>query len=221
MTNCSLISNPLRIDRAPTPTGTMKTVTAILGSKAPARRSTWLHCLSGAILMGVLAGSPASAQTARPLIEELRLGVLAHDVPNLWSGFSIETHRPDLNGEVILSPSLDLWGGKVRPAIGGTWNFDHGTSKAYADARWQYEAGLGVFFGLGIGAAIHNGYRDPTSLDHKALGSQLLFHFPAEIGVRFAGGQSVSLYFEHISNGYTKRSNEGLDDLGVRYGFKF
>jgi lipid A 3-O-deacylase len=178
---------------------------------------------AGLVLVPASAPHAQSASTPRTqsLIDEVRLGVLMHDVPHMWSGFSIENRQPDLNAEAILSPSFALWGGTVRPALGGTWNFDHGTSKAYADARWQVETGLGVFFGLGIGAAVHNGYRDPVSLDHKALGSRVLFHFPAEIGYRFAGGHSLSLYFEHISNGYTQRSNEGLDDLGIRYGYKF
>ena len=78
-----------------------------------------------------------------------------------------------------------------------------------------------MFFGLGLGAAVHNGYLTPTSLDHKALGSRVLFHIPAEIGYRFAGGQTLSVYFEHTSNGYTQKYNEGLDDLGIRYGIKF
>ncbi len=147
--------------------------------------------------------------------------MLAHDVPRLWSGWSIETHRPDLNGEVIFSPSVNFLGGAIRPVLGGSYNSAGGTSKAYVDARWESNLGPGVFFGLGIGAAVHNGTLDPVSLNHKALGSRVLFHFPAEVGYRFEGGHSLSVYFEHNSNGYTQKSNEGLDDLGVRYGFKF
>ena len=164
---------------------------------------------------------PASAQQARPFIDEARIGILAHDVPGLWSGWRIETQRPDVNGELIFSPSVQFLGGTVRPAIGGSYNSAGGTSKAYADARWEYQTSLGVFFGLGIGTAVHNGYRDPVSQDHKALGSRVLFHFPAEVGYRFDGGHTLSVYFEHVSNGYTQKSNEGLDDLGIRYGIKF
>jgi lipid A 3-O-deacylase len=147
--------------------------------------------------------------------------VLAHDVPRLWSRFSLETRKPDLNAEVILSPSLAFAGGKIRPVLGGTWNTDGGTSKAYVDARWEYQTALGVFFGLGLGAAVHNGALGPNSLNHKALGSRVLFHIPIEVGYRFESGQTLSLYFEHISNGYTQTYNEGLDSLGVRYGYRF
>ena len=165
--------------------------------------------------------TPVAAQQARPFIDEARIGVLAHDVPGLWSGWRIENRRPDFNAELIFSPSVNFLGGTIRPAIGGTVNTAGGTSKGYVDARWEYNTSLGVFFGLGIGGAVHNGYLTPTSLDHKALGSRVLFHIPAEIGYRFEGGHTLSLYFEHTSNGYTQKSNEGLDDLGIRYGFKF
>ena len=165
--------------------------------------------------------TPVAAQQARPFIDEARIGVLAHDVPGLWSGWRIENRRPDFNAELIFSPSVNFLGGTIRPAIGGTVNTAGGTSKGYVDARWEYNTSLGVFFGLGIGGAVHNGYLTPTSLDHKALGSRVLFHIPAEIGFRFEGGHTLSLYFEHTSNGYTQKSNEGLDDLGIRYGFKF
>jgi len=174
-----------------------------------------------ALAMAALGAGAAVAADTRPFIDELRVGILAHDVPGLWSGFSLETHRPDINGEVILSPSTRLWGGTVRPAIGASYNSAGGTSKAYADARWEYQTSLGVFFDLGIGAAVHNGDLGPVSIDHKAMGSRLLFHFPAEVGYRFANGQTLSLYFEHDSNGYTQKYNEGLDDLGIRYGIKF
>lgn len=155
------------------------------------------------------------------LIREVRIGVLAHDVPGLWSGFRLETAAPDLNAEVILTPSLSLFGGEIRPAVGGTWNTDGGTSKAYLDARWQYEARNGFFVGVGIGVAVHDGVRDISSPDHKALGGRVLLHFPLEIGYRFDGHNSVSFYFEHFSNGYTNTYNEGIDGLGVRYGYKF
>ncbi|HRK19514.1 MAG TPA: acyloxyacyl hydrolase [Hyphomicrobiaceae bacterium] len=155
------------------------------------------------------------------LIREVRIGVLAHDVPGLWSGFRLETTAPDLNAEVIFTPSLSFFGGVIRPAVGGTWNTNGGTSKAYLDARWQFEAQNGVFFGVGIGVAVHDGVRDISSPDHKALGARALLHFPLEIGYRFDRHHSVSLYFEHFSNGYTNRYNEGIDGLGARYGYKF
>ncbi len=78
-----------------------------------------------------------------------------------------------------------------------------------------------LFFAVGLGTAIHNGEKDASKPDMKALGSRVLFHIPVEIGLRFDDHNSLSVYFEHTSNGYTQDFNEGLDRLGVRYGYRF
>ncbi len=173
------------------------------------------------LLAGVfgLAGH-AGAATAQALISEIKIGALAHDVPGLWSGFRLE-HGMAVNGEIILTPGVSFFGGRIQPALGASVHTDGQTSKAYADARWQIESPSGLFFALGLGAAIHDGHLDPDALDRKALGSRVLFHIPAEIGWRWDGHNSISLYFEHVSNGYTQRYNEGLDAIGIRYGYKF
>ena len=49
----------------------------------------------------------------------------------------------------------------------------------------------------------------------------MLFHIPAEIGLRLDAHNSVSVYYEHTSNAYLADFNEGMDRLGVRYGYRF
>jgi lipid A 3-O-deacylase len=163
-----------------------------------------------------LAGEPWGG-----IISELKIGALWHDPGELWSGFRREPESADINIEALLTPSMPLLWGSIRPAVGASINTNGGTSKAYVDARWQVETVSGIFFGVGLGAAIHDGDIDPVDPTRKALGSRVLFHIPAEIGWRFDAHNSVSVYFEHISNGYTQRYNEGLDALGARYGYKF
>ena len=168
---------------------------------------------------GVIASSqPARAQG---IISEVKIGGLYHDPGDLWSGFRLERPTAVLNTEVLFSPHMRFLGGTVRPALGATFNFIGGTSKAYIDARWEFETASGLFFALGVGAAIHDGAIGPTDPIRKALGSRVLFHFPAELGWRWDGHNSLSVYFEHISNGYTQDINEGLDAIGMRYGHKF
>jgi lipid A 3-O-deacylase len=196
---------------------------AKFSASAGISRFTAFSVAALSLLAGVAVMSPSAAQTvtSSPFISEARIGILAHDVPGLWSGWRIENKGPDLNGELIFSPELAFLGGRIRPALGGTLNTQGGTSKGYLDARWEYQTSVGIFFGLGLGAAVHNGVLGTTSIDHKALGSRVLFHIPLELGYRFDGGQTLSVYFDHMSNGYTQRSNEGLDTLGLRYGLKF
>lgn len=178
-------------------------------------RATLLIVLAVAMLL------QADLAFAGPFIDELKIGVLAHDVPDLWSGFQAEPNSADINIEALFSPSVAFLGGTIRPAIGGSISTVGATSDAYIDARWQYETPSGIFFGLGLGAAVHNGQLQLEDWDRKALGSRVLFHIPAEVGYRFDEHNSLSAYFEHMSNAYTVSPNEGMDRLGIRYGYRF
>ncbi len=164
---------------------------------------------------------PSVPAFADGLVDELKIGVLAHDVPDLWSGFQAEPDAADINVETIFSPSVAFLGGTIRPALGASINTEGYTSNVYLDARWQLEMNSGVFLGLGVGAAVHDGQLKLKNLDEKALGSRVLFHIPVELGYRFDAHNSLSAYFEHMSNAYTVDPNEGMDRLGVRYGYRF
>jgi lipid A 3-O-deacylase len=54
----------------------------------------------------------AALAHAGPLVDELKIGVLAHDVPDLWSGFRAEPDSADINIEAIFSPSVAFFGGR-------------------------------------------------------------------------------------------------------------
>lgn len=172
--------------------------------------------------VAALALAGTGPTRAEGLVHELRAGVLAHDVPGLWSGFQVERNAADINVEAVLSPSVTVFGGQIRPAVGGTINVNGDTSHAYIDARWQWETALNVFFAIGVGAAVHDGETGPSGgPDHKWLGSRVLVHVPIEIGYHLDTHNSVSVYFEHTSNAYTQTYNEGLDRIGLRYGYRF
>jgi lipid A 3-O-deacylase len=174
------------------------------------------------LAVATLALAGAGTADAQSLgIDEVKIGALYHDMPGLWSGFSAERAAADANVELLFSPLARAFGGSLRPAIGATINFNGDTSKAYADLRWERETPSGVFFGLGLGVAAHNGETGIVDNAHKALGSKVLFHPSAELGYRFDGINSVSLFADHLSNGYSRRHNEGLDTLGLRFGHKF
>jgi lipid A 3-O-deacylase len=181
----------------------------------------WLAAFALAVpLLGWMGEDVALAQDIyRYSGLEFRGGVLAHDVPGLWSGFRLE-RGVDINAE-LLGPGVGFLGGALRPAIGTSINTNGDTSKAYLDARWEFDTPSRIFFALGIGAAIHDGKLDPTDPDRKALGSRVLFHIPFEIGVRLDDRQSISVFFEHTSNAWLADHNEGLDNIGVRYGYRF
>ncbi len=161
--------------------------------------------------------SLGSAQAQQGVLYEIRGGVLAHDV-NLWAAPGVEDGTT-FNGELVFKPSYELLGGTIRPALGASLTTQDGTSYIYGDAKWEW-SGPVFFVGLGLGAAVHDGSEN-GSRKEKALGSRVIFHVPAEIGWQFTEKNRVSLYFEHVSNGYLADRNEGLDNIGLRLSHKF
>lgn len=171
-----------------------------------------------------LLAAPAAAgdfDRMHGLIDEVRVGAAVHDVPGGWSGFHVEQNAVDLNVEAIFSPSISFWGGRLRPALGATVNFNGDTSKVYLDARWQRDFANRWFLGIGLGLAVHDGDIDTGNPHRKQLGSRVLFHPNLEIGYRLDPHNSISLFYDHISNGSTADPNEGFDTLGVRWGYRF
>jgi len=193
----------------------------ILGLRGGKSKRMSLRVLIVVLVWAVVLVDPVLPAFADGFVQELKIGVLDHDVPNLWSGFRAEPDSADINIEAIFSPSVAFLGGTISPALGGSISTIGATSDVYLDARWQMEMGCGIFLGLGLGGAVHNGQLQLEDWDRKALGSRVLFHIPLEIGYRLDEHNSLSAYFEHMSNAYTVSPNEGLDRLGIRYGYRF
>ncbi len=173
-------------------------------------------------------GDDADAAPSQ-LIQVISVGLLDHDVSDLWSGFRRE-EGADFNAEIAFkslhefdliscSPfDLDLL---VYPAAGFSINNRGDTSKLYGDLRFEFRFDSVLFFVLGAGGAVHDGKLDTMRRDRKSLGSRLLFHIPIELGLEIEEHHRVSLFFDHVSNAYLADKNEGLDTLGLRYGYKF
>ncbi len=181
-----------------------------------------IACL-GLPLQALRAQEPAGADAAgdRGLLYGLRLGVLAHDVDHLWSRSRAES-GVDLNLEIVFGrPGWALWGGTVLSQLGASLNSEGKTSKAYGGLLWERIFGGGLFCNTGLGLALHDGRLESDDPNRKELGSRLLFRIPFEAGFGFGGRHRLSLFFDHVSNGYLARPNEGLDTLGVRYGIQF
>jgi lipid A 3-O-deacylase len=164
---------------------------------------------------------PAPGQSESGWLHEIRAGVLWHDVDGLWSG-SREEGGVDFNAEIIFSrPGFSLEVGTVRPNFGLSVNNQGDTSKLYAGVLWELEMESGLFLNLGVGVAVHNGESESSEEDKKELGSRVLFRIPIELGYALSKHHAVSIMFDHISNAYLARPNEGLDTLGLRYGYRF
>ena len=182
--------------------------------------------LAAAASLAALAASPAAAQTK--LVDEVKIGALAHDV-----GFL--THHvesgADVNIEVLFtSPDFLSVIGSPRPHIGGDINTAGNTSDGYFGLTWgatlQQLFGIapGVFVNGSLGGAIHDGFLttpDPPPSGRKLLGSRILFRESAEIGYQITPVVSVSAILDHISNANLAPRNAGITSAGARLGFKF
>jgi len=171
-------------------------------------------------VLSLLALPLAAHAESSNLIHEMKIGVLHHDMDNLWSNYKRES-GVDGNMELIFNAEVPLWGGEVRPAVGASINSVGDTSKFYAAARWETTIGENGLFAIGVGAAMHNGDTSLVRTDKKTLGSQVLFYFPIEAGYRLNERDTVSVFFDHVSNAWLATPNEGMDTLGIRYGMRF
>lgn len=186
-----------------------------------------IEILSVVIILFVVLTTPSIGfestygQIEPPLLYEIRTGVLVHDVDGLWSGSQKES-GVDYNFEIILSrPSFPFLLGTVYPSSGLSINNRGNTNKLYLGLLWEREIKSGVFLNLGIGAAWHDGNLETSDRDKKELGSRFLFRIPIEIGYALNKHHRLSIAFDHISNAYLAHPNEGMDSLGLRYGYRF
>jgi lipid A 3-O-deacylase len=179
-----------------------------------------------AIITGQSAGGSG-------LLSEVRIGLLAHDIPILGPQ---REHGADVNSELLfVSPvpeaavagvaSAARWLLRPRPVIGFSQNLNGYTSQVYLgfDVGTPIAHGLlrrqdAVLFDAGFGAAINNDRTLGSARNRLHLGANVLFHPNLQFGYAFDSRYSIALYYEHSSNAHLARYNEGLNNVGVRFG---
>lgn len=173
-----------------------------------------------ALMLSASVGTAEAAESGLR-INEIKFGLLWHDADGLWSG-SHKEEGFDYNIEVLLSPSLRWMGGVLLPALGASINSSTDTSKVYFDGRWKYFFNNPGYIMIGLGLAVHDGEtKNKPNSDSKALGASVLFHTVIEYGFNVTLQDSISLFFDHISNAGFNHDNEGLDTLGMRFSHRF
>jgi len=147
--------------------------------------------------------------------------VLAHDEGPFSSN---KESGVDLNLEVLFtSPDVlkAIW--SPRPHFGLTGNTAGDTDQVYAGLGWQWDFFKDWFAGFTLGGAVHDGKlrTHDGARDKKELGCRVLFRESADLGYRLGGPHSLMLSFSHISNAKLCGVNEGLENVGIRYGYRF
>jgi lipid A 3-O-deacylase len=187
-----------------------------------ALRMTVLVAAGCALL--ALRPTPAAAQLK--LVDEIKLGGLAHDVT--FGGRHVESGA-DVNLEILFTtPDILRFIGSPRPHLGADINTSGNTSDGYFGLTWGimliqslFGAGDGVYLNGSLGGAIHDGYLNSAPPDRKKLGSRILFRESAELGYQLTPTFSVSAIVDHISNANLANHNAGITSAGARLGVKF
>jgi lipid A 3-O-deacylase len=164
-------------------------------------------------------------------LDEARVGVYEHDASFL--GHQKETGA-DIGAEFLFdSPSLLTIIGSPRPILGGLANTSGQTDQIYTGLTWTWDFIHNV---LNQGDAFYvegtlgGGWNDgkinvngatPEGEKRKSLGSNILFREDVDFGYRITPRYSIALSYNHISNADLGERNEGINDVGVRFGIKF
>lgn len=165
------------------------------------------------------AGAPDDGGALGGFLSEVRIGIMAHDVGVF--GRSKED-GPDINAEILfVSPGFLEFIFAPRPHIGITANTGDDTSQIYAGLTWDWNFWDPFFIEGTLGIAVHDGDTDIESQEKKKLGCKALFRESVALGARFLEHHNISVTLAHISNAKLCEGNEGLDTVGVRYGYQF
>jgi lipid A 3-O-deacylase len=177
--------------------------------------------------LGTLALGLAGPAHADPgWIDEVKLGVLAHDIRFL--GNHVEPGA-DLNVEILFpSPAFLRILGAPRPHLGLSLNSAGATDYAYLGLTWSGRPWRplltlpeGLFIAGSLGGGLHDGYLNAAPPDRKVLGSRLLFRGSVEAGYQLTPRVRLSVMLDHLSNAELATHNQGLTNLGARVGVTF
>ena len=176
-----------------------------------------LLCLSGQA--GAQSGADEGPSPLGGILSEIRLGVFDHDVGIISSD---REGGYDVNVELLFaSPSLLRRLFSPRPQLGIVINSKDDTNQLYAGLAWTFDIPKFGFIEATIGGTRHDGNTKIRETNRNNYGCKLLFRETVSLGFRFDRHQSVSIMLSHISNYGLCEHNDGLDHLGIRYGYRF
>jgi lipid A 3-O-deacylase len=179
------------------------------------------------------AALPAMAQAQ--LVEEVRVGVLQHNICVADCKNANKEDGPTVEGELVfaspgvfryvLSPrpyaiaSINTAGDTSYGGFGLLWNFD------FAE-KWSFEPSLGYVIHDGaLESPFPQGSPESEAFaeENVFLGSEDLFRTGFALNRDFGENWGGQLVYEHLSHGQILGDgrNQGLDSAGVRVYYKF
>lgn len=187
------------------------------------------------IALLIASFSAVSASASAQVIDEVRFGVMAHNVCILDCNNADKEGGPNINGEIVFSSPdfLNLiW--SPRPYVMGSVNTAGDTNFGGAGLHWNWDFAEGWSLEPGVGYVLHDGEldfpfpqgdprNDPISESQVFLGSRDLFRTSLSLNKDLAGPWGMQVMYEHLSHGQILGNgrNQGLDNIGVRVSYAF
>ena len=183
----------------------------------------WFGRLGAATLAVVAVSMSVAAQPARaqtPLLDEIRLGVMAHSVePGHSEGGA------DVNLELLFRRPAIAFDNSVadflfrpRVHVGTSINTIGDTSQVYAGFSWDLRITERLSFEATFGGAWHDGPLSGSAPD--SYGCRLNFRESASLGYALDERWTVYATIAHMSNANLCSHNSGITSAGVRLGYK-
>jgi lipid A 3-O-deacylase len=180
----------------------------------------WIAAACGLLMASGAGAADVTANLlwwpqATPLAEansfEVRFGGFAHGVGGKEKGSA------DVNVE-LLFPRLPLFGLPPelavfvpRPQVGVMINTAGKTSYVYGGAAWTVNITPRFFLEPMFGGVVHNGQTEATDPDRTGLSA----------GFRFDERWTLLATWDHISNAGSCSRNVGLNNYGLKLGYRF
>ena len=168
------------------------------------------------------------------VFSEIRVGALLHDTGPFSSN---EEDGIDANVELLFeSPDIFSFMWSPRPHLGVSYNSGGDTSQLYTGLTWEWSFWDGWFAGFSLGGMVHDGHLVGEDGESKSLGCRFLFRESVNAGYRFNKRHALMVHFDHSSNAnlcekntrdgsaegrHDVTLNEGLESVGIRYGYMF
>ena len=183
------------------------------------------------LLMGVCGAVFCGAATAN----ELRVGVLLHNVPDVTSKNANKEDGPNVHLEYQFAP-LESWTWLLKPApyVTGSLNLAGETSYGGAGLNWDWDLSQNWEFEFGLGYVFHNGETtnpfapgDPRATEFSdenvLLGSEDLFRLSWALNYDINERWQAQAIYTHLSHGHIlgEERNQGLNEIGVRAVYRF
>jgi lipid A 3-O-deacylase len=197
------------------------------------------YALAACLALGLLSEPIVFSRDALAgagFVDEVKLGILAADTgiggPKVEDGIAISGELLFKAPQWLVSPGDPGWKRFLlapRPTIGFTVNTYAGTTSfGYAALNWSADLAQqvlndhdGIYASFEFGGAVNNSDLNPYEPNNKDMGSRALFRLAVELGYNVDEHVNLSLYYEHFSNANLGTVNPGMNNLGVRLGYRF